>query len=85
MLLQHKEDIGGAKYSLKMTKEHPGENVIRTRSRKQQSLPIQPVHLCNKELYQLGFVKEEVGLLVLVAAAPVTVNPAGGAIELWLG
>lgn len=34
---------------------------------------------------QLGEVKGEDALLVLVAVAPVTVKPVGGAIELWLG
>lgn len=34
---------------------------------------------------QLGAVKGEDELLVLVAVAPVTVKPVGGAIELWLG
>lgn len=34
---------------------------------------------------QLGEVKGEDTLLVLVAVAPVTVKPVGGAIELWLG
>lgn len=34
---------------------------------------------------QLGEVKGEDALLVLVAVAPVTVKPVGGAMELWLG
>ena len=34
---------------------------------------------------QLGEVKGEDAVLVLVAVAPVTVKPVGGAIELWLG
>lgn len=34
---------------------------------------------------QLGEVKGGDALLVLVAVAPVTVKPVGGAIELWLG
>lgn len=34
---------------------------------------------------QLEVVKGADPLLVLVAVAPVTVNPVGGAMELWLG
>lgn len=83
MLLQHKEDIVVSKILLKNDK---GTSRGKCDKNKEQKAAVTSHPACSlMERYQLGFVKEEVELLILVAVAPVTVNPAGGAIELWLG
>lgn len=58
-----------------------GERDVKEETKKTAGSTCLPVH----RHAQLGLGKGGDALLVLVAVAPVTVKPVGGAMELWLG